>query len=110
MSIGLKNINGVLISFFSILFVLSLSLHNHVFDFGDSSKGKVLTNKQVYITHYAGFCSACRLNGNLKQTEGINKLFFIKFSQLIEYLNTDLLLPSSLNQLKKLSRSPPSYL
>ncbi len=110
MSIGIKNINRVLISFLAILFVLSVSLHNHVFGFGDSSKGKVLKTEQGYVAHYSGFCSACRLNGNLKQTEGIHKVFFNKFAQLIEFLNLDLLLPSSLNQLKKLTRSPPSYL
>ena len=110
MSAGIKNLRSVFISFLAILFVLSTTLHNHVFDFGDPSKEKVSNAEQGFVAHFGGFCSACRLNGNFKQTDGVHNVFFNDFAQLFLYLNQDILLPSSLNHLKKPTRSPPLYL
>jgi hypothetical protein len=102
-----RNNTKILSSFLVIVFVLSLGLHNHVFYFGSSLPDGVYKTESGYPGHNSEFCSACRLNGNLRQTDKFTNIDFNKSSQLIAFVNTDLLIPSSYYQLNFSPRSPP---
>ena len=105
----INNLSRVLVFHLSIIFLLSLSLHNHHFDTGASSTEEIVKTEFGYQTHLNnGMCSACRLNGNFKQTDEFKKVDHNKFGIFIAFFNNDQLIPSSDFQLNKSPRSPPT--
>lgn len=107
-SLKIRAIPRFLISGLAILFVLSLSLHNHAFYYGTSSfTKKVYQTESSYPSHSKDFCSACRLDGDIKPYDAVNNLDFSSLRTLIAYLNLDVLIPSSFLIQNKSSRSPP---
>lgn len=105
----LNNLCRVLVFHLSVIFLLSLSLHNHYFDIGASSTEKIVKTEFDFQTHLNnGTCSACRLNGNFKQTDEFKKVDYNKFGTLIAFINNQQLITSSDFQLNKSPRSPPT--
>lgn len=102
-----KNISVLFISILALFFVLSLSVHNHAFNFGTYSK-KISQSKSAYLSHYNEFCSACRLNGNIKPHNFVNTLHSNNLGILIGYLNFNVLIPSLSLESNKIPRSPPT--
>jgi hypothetical protein len=102
-----KNTSAVLISILALFFVLSLSVHNHAFNFGTYSK-KISQSKASYASHSNVFCSACRLNGNIKPHDFVNILDLDQSRILIGYLNFNVLIPSLSLESNKIPRSPPT--
>ncbi len=93
--------------FLVVVFVLSLGLHNHVFYFGSSLPNGAYKTDSGNPGHNIEYCSACRLSGNLRQTDNVINVDFNKFGQLIAYVNNDLLIPSSYYRFNYSPRSPP---
>jgi hypothetical protein len=103
----LRNYTKISIWFLVVIFVLSLSLHNHVFYFASSLPDGVYKTQSGYPGHNIEYCSACRLSGNLRQTNNFINIAFNRFSRLITYVNNDLIIPSSYYRFNYSPRSPP---
>jgi hypothetical protein len=93
--------------FLVVIFVLSLGLHNHAFYFGSSLPDGAYKTDSGRPGHSNELCSACRLSGNLRQTNNLIDVASNEFSQLAAYANTDLLIPSSYYCFNYSPRSPP---
>lgn len=106
-SLKTRAIPRFLISGLAILFVLSLSLHNHAFYYGTFSfTKKICQAESSYPSHSKDFCSACRLDGDIKSQDIVNNLNSL-LGTLVFYLGSDVLIPSSFLIQNKSSRSPP---
>jgi hypothetical protein len=105
---GLKKVSDIAVLSLVILFVLSLSLHNHAFCFDNSSVKKVSQSESAYPGHSEQSCSACRLNGNVKPHDKTNIINSHSLETLIGFLDLGVLIPSSFLVLKKSPRSPPT--
>ncbi|HSE83417.1 MAG TPA: hypothetical protein VLB01_02575 [Thermodesulfobacteriota bacterium] len=105
-SLKIGEIPRFLISGLAIIFILSLSLHNHSFYYG-TSLTKVYQPESSYPRHSKDFCSACRLDGDIKPQGAGDSLGFSSLGTLVDHLNLDVLIPSSFLTQNKPSRSPP---
>jgi hypothetical protein len=103
-----KDYTKILIWFPVLIFVLSLGLHNHVFYFGSSLPEGVYKTDSAYPGHSIEYCSACRLSGNLRQTDNFVNVGFGKFGQLLAYVNNEVLIPLSYCRFNYSPRSPPT--
>lgn len=108
--IKLKRVSDIAFLTLIILFLLSLSFHNHAFCFDTSSIKKVSQSESKYPGHSEQFCSACRLYGNVKLHNPIKNIDFGFFGIVIAFLKPDVLIPSSFLSLKNFPRSPPVIL
>ncbi len=102
-----KNCTKMSIWFLVVIFVLSLGLHNHVLFFGSSFPDGVYKTEPGHSGHTSELCSACRLSGNLRQTNNFINVASNEFSKLIAYGDNDLLTPSSHYRFNYSPRSPP---
>jgi len=88
----------------AILFVFSLSLHNHTLS-GASTYG---VDSHSTPSHSVEDCSACLLQGNLQVPEtGYSFNINNYLGQLIAFISTDFIVPHSFLNLDKPSRAPP---
>lgn len=106
-SLKIREISRFLISGLAVLFILSLSLHNHAFYYGTSLTKKVYQPESSYPRHSKDFCSACRLDGEIKSQDTVSDLGFSSLGTLVDHLNLDVLVPSSFLTQNKSTRSPP---
>ena len=106
-SLKIVEIPRFLVSGLVILFVLSLSLHNHAFYYGASLTKEVYQPESSYPRHSKDFCSACRLDGDIKPQDTVSNLDIGFLGTLVSCLSSDILIPSSFLTQNKSSRSPP---
>jgi len=88
----------------AVLFVFSLSFHNH------SISGSITDGVDSHSTasHSVEDCSACLLQGNLQAPEtGYSFNNNNNLSQTIDFISIDFLVPNSFLILDKPSRAPP---
>ncbi|MEX0999891.1 MAG: hypothetical protein WD000_08035 [Thermodesulfobacteriota bacterium] len=97
------NISRFFIPALLVLFVFSLSFHNH--GIGDSIDFGV--DSHASASHSVEDCSACLLQRNLQVPK--TEIFFnaSKFGQLINCISIDFTVPHSFVDLNKPSRAPP---
>jgi len=101
--INKNRLSGFFIPALAVLFVFSLSFHNHAIS------GSPTHNLDSNSTagHSVEDCSACLLQGNLQVPETGYSYNGNKLGELIAFVNLDFIIPSSLLDLDKPSRSPP---
>ena len=88
----------------AVLFVFSLSFHNH------SISGSITDNVDSRSTarHPVEDCSACLLQGNLQVPETGYSFDNNQLEQLLAFISLDFTVPTSYLNLDKPSRSPPT--
>jgi len=90
----------------AVLFVLSLSFHNHTFSLYAGPSVEI-SDLHTESLHSVTDCSACLLQGNFELPD-TGAAFNLPLSGPLTLLEEiDFLLPSSYLKLKKPSRSPP---
>ena len=99
-----RNISRYFIPALAVLFVFSLSFHNH--GIGDSTDFAV--DSHTSASHSVEDCSACLLQGNLQVPE--IDIFFNanNIGQFILFISIDFAVPHSFVDLNKPSRAPPT--
>lgn len=99
-----QRINTFFAAALALVFVLSLSVHNHGFAPDGDER---ITQPADHQGHSIEQCSACRLHGNMKLPERDALPALIDSPELVSF-NTDVpLLPASFLTLYKPTRSPP---
>jgi len=88
----------------AVLFVFSLSIHNH--SIAGSSATNLDTNPAQ--SHSIEDCSACWLQKNLQVPQIEYSFNGDKLGELIAFIDTEFLIPTSFLNLDKPSRSPPT--
>ena len=101
--INKNRLSSFFIPALAVLFVFSLSFHNHTF----ASSITHNMDSQSTTGHSVEDCSACLLQGNLQVPEIEYSFNSDKLGELIAFIDTDFLIPSSFLNLEKPSRSPP---
>jgi len=88
----------------AVLFVFSLSFHNH------SISGSITDNVDSHATasHSVKDCSACLLQGNLQVPVTGYSFNNNKLGQLTAFINIDFIVPHSFLNFDKPSRAPPT--
>lgn len=99
-----KRVSAFFAAAFALVFVLSLSVHNH--GFGPET-GVRITKSAGHMGHSVEQCSACRLHGNLELPERENLPVLIDSPVLISFSTDVPLVPASFLTLYKSTRSPP---
>lgn len=99
-----RNISRYFIPALAVLFIFSLSLHNH--GIGDSTDFAV--DSHTSASHSVEDCSACLLQGNLQVPEIDISFNANNVGQLIAYISIDFTVPHSFVDLNKPSRAPPT--
>jgi len=96
----------ILIPLLAVIFVISISFHNHAIGISPGSAIKI-SDSGPGTLHSVGNCSACLLQGNIKlQDTGTE--FDTPVPLIITSLEeADVQIPSSFLQLNGPSRSPP---
>ncbi len=88
----------------AVLFVFSLSFHNHAFGEHDTHG----LDSHPSASHSIEDCSACLLQGNLQAPKIEYSFNNNNLSQSIIYISIDFIVPHSFLNLDKPSRAPPS--
>lgn len=88
----------------AVLFVFSLSFHNHSF----SSANTDGLDSHSSASHSIEDCSACLLQGNLQVPKTGISYNSNNFGQLIAYISIDFTVPHTFVDLSKPSRAPPT--
>jgi hypothetical protein len=101
-----RGISALAVSGLAILFVLSLSFHNHALNIGMVDK-KISQSRQVNLHISNEFCSGCRLNGKLKPQDLVTSLEHKLSEIVISFLDFNVLIPYLSLTSKKSPRSPP---
>ncbi len=97
----------LLLPMLAVIFVISISLHNHAIGI-DSGSVIELSDAAPDTHHSVQDCSACLLQGNVKLPD-MGAVFIAPIPLIITSLEeTEFLIPSSFLQLNKPSRSPPT--
>jgi len=99
-----KRVSTFFAAALAIVFVLSLSVHNHGFA---ADSGVRITKSADHLGHSVEQCSACRLHGNLELPERENLPVLIDSPVLISFSTDVPLIPASFLTLYKSTRSPP---
>ena len=99
-----KRLSRFFIPALAVLFVFSLSFHNH------SIAGSSTLNLDPRSTqsHSIEDCSACLLQGNLQVPETEYSFYNNQLEQLLAFISIDFTVPHSFLNLDKPSRSPPT--
>ncbi|HWP93692.1 MAG TPA: hypothetical protein VNN20_15990 [Thermodesulfobacteriota bacterium] len=101
-----RGISGLAVSGLAILFVLSLSFHNHALNIG--MVDKKISQSQPANPHISNeFCSGCRLNGKFKPQDRVAGLAHKLSEIVISFSDLNVLLPYLSLASKKSTRSPP---
>lgn len=99
-----RDLSKLLMPAIAVLFVFSLSFHNHAF--GDHAD--IGIDSHTSANHSAEDCSACLLQGNLQVPQIEYSFDNNHLGQLITYTSIDLVVPNSFLNFYKPSRAPPS--
>ena len=99
-----QRVNAIFAAAFALVFVLSLSVHNH--GFGPDG-GVRITKSAGHPGHSVEQCSACRLHGNLELPERDALPVLVDSPVLISFGTDVPLVPASFLTLFKSTRSPP---
>ena len=99
-----RRVNAFFAAAFALVFVLSLSVHNH--GFGPDS-GVHITKSVDHLEHSIEQCSPCMLHGNLDLPERDALPVLIDSPVLISFSTDVPLVPASFLTLYKSTRSPP---
>jgi hypothetical protein len=99
-----RRLNAFFTAVLALVFVLSLSIHNH--GFGPDG-GERITKSAGHPGHSVEQCSACRLHGNLELPERDALPVLIDSPVLISFGTDTPLVPASFLTLYKSTRSPP---
>lgn len=99
-----NNLSRYLIPAIAVIFVFSLSFHNH--GFGDLTSSSF--DSHTSASHSIEDCSACLLQGNLQVPKTGFSLNFNNFGQLIACISIDFTVPHNFVDLSKPSRAPPT--
>jgi len=102
--ISKNRLSGFFIPALAVLFVFSLSFHNHAI-FGSPTHN---LDSNPTAGHSVEDCSACLLQGNLQVPETGYLYNGNKLGELVAFVNLDFIIPSSFLNLDKPSRSPPT--
>jgi hypothetical protein len=102
--INKNRLSSFFIPALAVLFVFSLSLHNHTIS------GSITNNLDSNSTQSYSIedCSACLLQGNLQVPEIEYSFNNNQLGQLIAFISIDFIVPASYLNLDKPSRSPPT--
>ena len=101
-----RRISASAVSGLAILFVLSLSFHNHALNIG--MVDKKISQSQPANPHISSeFCSGCRLNGKLKPQDLVTGLDHKLSEIVISFSDFNVLIPYLSLASKKSPRSPP---
>ncbi len=101
-----RGLSGLAASGLAILFVLSLSFHNHALTIG--MVDKKISQAQLANLHMSSeFCSVCRLNGKFKPQDLVTSLEHKLSEIVISFLDFDVLIPYLSLASKRSPRSPP---
>ena len=87
-----------------VLFVFSLSFHNHAI----GQKVDISVDSHDYSSRSVDDCSACLLQGNLKAPESGFSLNNYYLGQIVSTISTELEVPNSNYYLVTHSRAPPT--
>lgn len=87
----------------TILFVFSLSFHNHSF----ASHTEFSIDAHTSSGHSVGDCSACLLQGNLQPPKTEHSFNNSYLGQFIATISIEFVVPSSFINLDRPSRAPP---
>ena len=99
-----QRINAFFTAALALVFVLSLSVHNHGFA---PDGGERITKSAEHSGHSIEQCSACRLHGNMELPARDALPALIDSPVLISFSTDALLVPASFLTLYKSTRSPP---
>ncbi len=99
-----QRINAFFTAALALVFVLSLSVHNHGFA---PDGGERITKSAEHSSHSIEQCSACRLHGNMELPERDALPVLIDSPVLISFSTDASLVPASFLTLYKPTRSPP---
>lgn len=99
-----QRINTLFTAALALVFVLSLSVHNHGFA---PDGGERITKSAEHSGHSIEQCSACRLHGNMELPERDALPALIDSPVLISFSTDVPLVPASFLTLYKPTRSPP---
>lgn len=99
-----NNLSRYLIPAIAVIFLFSLSFHNH--GFADLTSSSI--DSHTSVTHSIEDCSACLLQGNLQVPKTGFSINPNNFGQLIAYRSIDHSIPHTFVDLSKPSRAPPT--
>lgn len=99
-----QRINAFFTAALALVFVLSLSVHNHGFA---PDGGERVTKSAEHSGHSIEQCSACRLHGNMELLARDALPVLIDSPVLISFSTHAPLVPASFLTLYKPTRSPP---
>ncbi len=98
-----KELSRFLIPALAVLFIFSLSIHNH----GIGESANLSIDSHSSSGHSVDDCSACLLQGNLQVPETGFAFNTAGFGLLTAYICKDFTVPHSFVDLNKPSRAPP---
>jgi hypothetical protein len=101
-----RGISEIAVSGLAMLFVLSLSFHNHALTIGMVDK-KISQSQPANLHMSNEFCSGCRLNGKLKPQDLVTGLDHKLSETVISFLDFNFLISNLSLASKKSPRSPP---
>jgi len=99
-----KEFSRFLIPALAVLFIFSLSIHNH----GIGESVNLSIDSHSSSSHSVEDCSACLLQGNLQVPETGFAFNTGSFGLLVAYICNDFTVPHTFVDLNRPSRAPPT--
>ena len=99
-----KEFSRFLIPALAVLFIFSLSIHNH----GIGKSVNLSVDSHSSSSHSVEDCSACLLQGNLQVPETGPSVNTENFGHIIVYISYDFTVSNTFVDLNKPSRAPPT--
>jgi hypothetical protein len=99
-----NEVSRFLIPALAVLFIFSLSIHNH----GIGEYANFSIDSHSSSSHSVDDCSACLLQGNLQVPETGFAFNIGSFGLLTAYISNDFTVPHTFVDLNKPSRAPPT--
>lgn len=99
-------LSRIFIPLFAVLFVFSISAHNHQISV-DPDSSLHISGSITTVSHSFEDCPACLLHGNIKPPRTDTVINLVDPGQSIAFTDTGYLIPASFLTLNKPSRSPP---
>jgi hypothetical protein len=104
-TVSKRRLSGTFAAILAALFVLTLSVHNHNFNF---DHGEQLSHSSEYSGHSTETCPACRLQGHIRLAHSCAFSGYIDSGIPLAFLTEENLIPVSFLKLQKPTRSPPA--
>jgi len=102
-----KPISKLFFSIISLLFIFSVSVHNHKINVSPDASAKV-SHTAPAAGHSVEGCSACLLHGNIKLSSADTVVNVIDAGLYITFVEFEDLIPLSFSSFDKPSRAPPA--